>query len=412
MTAHRLPLAGRGARALALAALVTLPRAARGARALALAALVTLAAPGAGPARAASSLRFFGNGVGDIDRVKIRIDDPATALPGPPADAGATDFTLEFWLRAGPGDNPAPAVACGTGVGWIEGNIIVDRDRYDQDRKFGISLGAGRVAFGVSGDGTGDLTICGTTVVTDGAWHHVAVDRRRSDGRMRVFVDGALDAIGDGPDGDVSYPDDGVPGPYCGGPCTGSDPFLVLAAEKHDAGPAYPSFRGWLDELRLSGTLRYEAPFAPPAAPFADDPATLALYHFDEGAGDTLRDAATAPGGPSPGVLRYGGSPAGPVWDADRFAGGAGAGPAVMRTDGLRAVPDPARTGVRFVGVGPGTRALEVCDAAGRRVAVLDAVAGAWSWDLRDAGSRPVAAGVYIVRARPAGAVGRVRVVR
>jgi hypothetical protein len=27
-----------------------------------------------------SSLRFYGNGVGDIDRVKIRIDDPAPAL--------------------------------------------------------------------------------------------------------------------------------------------------------------------------------------------------------------------------------------------------------------------------------------------------------------------------------------------
>ncbi len=29
----------------------------------------------------ASSLRFYGNGVNDIDRVKIRIDDPATTLP-------------------------------------------------------------------------------------------------------------------------------------------------------------------------------------------------------------------------------------------------------------------------------------------------------------------------------------------
>ncbi len=28
---------------------------------------------------AATSLRFFGNGVNDIDRVKIRIDEPATA---------------------------------------------------------------------------------------------------------------------------------------------------------------------------------------------------------------------------------------------------------------------------------------------------------------------------------------------
>ena len=46
---------------------------------------------------AGHSLRFFGAGAGDVDRVKIRIDDPATALPGPPADIGAGDYTLEFW---------------------------------------------------------------------------------------------------------------------------------------------------------------------------------------------------------------------------------------------------------------------------------------------------------------------------
>jgi hypothetical protein len=65
---------------------------------LALAALGVLAPAVAGAAGA--SLRFHGHGVGDIDRVKIRIDDPATGLPGPPADVGATDFTLEFWMKA------------------------------------------------------------------------------------------------------------------------------------------------------------------------------------------------------------------------------------------------------------------------------------------------------------------------
>ena len=45
------------------------------------------------------SLRFFGNGSNDIDRVKIPIDDPATALPGPPIDVGAADFTIEWWMK-------------------------------------------------------------------------------------------------------------------------------------------------------------------------------------------------------------------------------------------------------------------------------------------------------------------------
>ena len=36
-----------------------------------------------------------------------------------------------------------------------------------------------------------------------------------------------------------------------------SDPFLVIGAEKHDAGSLYPSYRGWIDEVRLSTVRRY-----------------------------------------------------------------------------------------------------------------------------------------------------------
>lgn len=263
------------------------------------------------------SLRFFGNGVDDVDRVKIRVDDPGSALPGPPADVGASDFTIEFWMRGFASENGSAAVAGGANIDWIFGNILLDRDRYNQDRKFGLSIAGGRVAFGVSGDGTGDHTIVGGTNVLDGAWHHVAVQRRRSDGRLELFVDGGLDAFASGalgPDGDVSYPDDGVPGNFCGGPCTNSDPFLVLGAEKHDAGPSFPSFAGWLDELRISTVLRYAGTFTPPTTPFATDAATAALYPLDEGAGSTAHDTSGATGGPSHGELRFGGSPSGPRW--------------------------------------------------------------------------------------------------
>lgn len=269
------------------------------------------------------SLRFFGSGYGDIDRVKIRVDDPSHSLPGPPVDVGATDFTIEFWLNGLAADNSAAPVSCSFNIAWIYGNIVIDRDRYNQDRKFGLSIAGGRVVFGVSGDGTGDRTICGTRNVLDGAWHHIAVQRRRADGWLWLHVDGALEAQADGPNGDVSYPDDGLPGSYCGGPCVASDPFLVIAAEKHDAGPSYPSFRGLLDELRLSRSLRYGAlPFAPATVPFATDGDTVGLYHFDEGAGLLAGDSSGTVGGPSHGTLHVGGSPAGPAWSTQTpFAG-------------------------------------------------------------------------------------------
>ncbi|MEO8601338.1 MAG: choice-of-anchor B family protein [bacterium] len=255
------------------------------------------------PLVAGSSLRFNGNGSGDIDRVKIGLDAPSR-----PVDVGG-DFTLELWLKSAAGN--ASGTCTSGGDGWMNGNVLVDRDVVGagDNGDYGLSLfgSGGRLAFGVAVGGSGQ-TICGATNVANGAWHHVAVTRRASDGVMRLYVDGQLDANGSGPTGDLSYRDgrsSGVPS---------SDPFLVLGAEKRDTGAA---FHGWLDELRVSSVVRYSGPFAAPSAPFASDFATAALYHFDEGNGNTLVDSSTAVGGPSNGTRRLGGAPAGPLWSTD-----------------------------------------------------------------------------------------------
>ena len=213
-------------------------------------------------------------------------------------------------MRALPGENPAGGDGCDTNDGWITGNIVFDRDVYDagDHGDFGVSLKAGRVAFG-AGVGSSGNTVCGVTDVADGAWHHVAVTRRASDGLLRVYVDGVLDAEGPGSPGNASYRD-GRTTAY-----PGSDPFLVIGAEKHDAGSAYPSYSGWIDEVRLSTVLRYTGSgFTRPSGPFAPDASTAALYHLDEGAGDLVGDAS---GGNSHGTRMYGGSPAGPEWSSE-----------------------------------------------------------------------------------------------
>ncbi len=257
------------------------------------------------------SLRFYGHGVNDIDRVKIQIDAPAV-----PADIGAGDFTVEFWLKANPGEN-AGVATCDVNDGWITGNIVLDRDIWGSGDygDYGIALSGGRVAFGVNHFVNGGNSICGATNVADGVWHHIAVTRRASDGALRIYVDGQLDGQGAGPSGNLSYRD----GRSTAYP---NDPFLVVAAEKHDAGSEYPSFSGWLDELRLSDVVRYTANFVRPSAPFSADSNTMALYHFDEGpAGPctgTVLDSSGADGGPSNGQCRHGGSALlGPVYSAD-----------------------------------------------------------------------------------------------
>ncbi len=335
----------------------------------------------------AGSLRFFGTGSGDIDRVKIRIDPP-----GPPADVGGTDFTIEFWLKAAPGSNPAGAISCGANINWINGNIVFDRDRYDQNRAFGISLGAGRVAFGART--SSDRTICGTKDLRDGAWHHVAVQRQRSNGALSIYVDGVLEATGVTPNNeDISYPDNAVPTSNCGfdgnQPCTESDPFIVLGAEKHDAGAAYPSFNGWLDELRISRTLRYAAAFTPPQSPFTADAQTAALYHFDEGNGTALLDFAT--GGASPGVLRVGGNPSGPQWSADTPFGASPAAGTIQLGAATYTVAENAPSvslGVTRVGGSAGAVTIDAATAAGTATADVDYVttfATPLSWNDNDA---------------------------
>jgi hypothetical protein len=256
-----------------------------------------------------TSLRFFGNGVAapDLDRVKVRIDAPAR-----PADIGATDFTIELWMKASAAENTSGPCSSG-GDAWINGNILMDRDVFGGGDygDYGVALYGGRIAFGAATPNGSD-TICSTASVANSVWHHVALTRRFSDGQMRIFVDGQIQAaVGSGPSGNASYRD-GRATSY-----PNSDPFIVFGAEKHDAGAAYPSYSGWLDEVRLSTAIRYTASFTPPTQPFATDASTAALYHFDEGSGTTVNDSSGAPGGPSNGVLNFGGTPAGPLWSTD-----------------------------------------------------------------------------------------------
>ncbi len=255
------------------------------------------------PTGANRALRFYGNGTNQIDRVKIRIDAPAR-----PADIGVTDFTIEFWLKASLTDNANGHICANANDDWINGHVIIDRDIFGSgdNGDFGISLASGRIAFGVS-VGNGGTTLCGTSTVADGQWHHIAAQRRASDGRLWLYVDGALQAERDGADGDASYRD-GRTTSY-----PNSDPYLVFGAEKHDAGKAYPSYSGLLDEVRLSNTLRYAADFTRPSAAFAPDANTVALYHFDEASGTAITDSSGASGGPSNGLMNVGGNPQGPM---------------------------------------------------------------------------------------------------
>jgi len=250
------------------------------------------------------SLRFYGNGPTDIDRVKISIDNPHR-----PVDV-SHDFTIEFWMRALPNENTATTCA---GNQWYFGNIIIDRDIFGEGDygDYGIALGNRRIMVGVEVGNNGTTGVCGNTIVDDGNWHHIAVTRNATNGAVRLFVDGQLDASNNSSPntGNISYRDNRTTS------YPNSDPFLVLGAEKHDYHNSL-YYSGWLDELRISNIIRYTGNFTPPSAPFSTDANTMGLYHFNEGTGTTLTDVSGASGGPSNGVLMVGGNPPGPAWSS------------------------------------------------------------------------------------------------
>ena len=249
-------------------------------------------------------LRFYGTGVDQQDRVRIRIDDDA---PGPdastPMDVGRGSFTIEFWMRGELAENDTPSAGGDRQFDdfrWIDGNIIIDRDIWGgSPRDFGVSIAGGFLRFGV-GSGSSDAsatTIEGNTNVLDGAWHHVAAVRDVDTGVLSIVVDGVVDYSSrpGSSFSDLSYPDDGVPSQL-----TPWGHWFFIAAEKHDAGPAFPSFSGYFDELRVwSVALTAEA--LGEMAPQVIDPASSGLvgyYRFEEGRGAEVLDSSTA-GSPS-----------------------------------------------------------------------------------------------------------------
>lgn len=259
------------------------------------------------------ALRFYGNGTGNIDRVRIAldVDSESTAV-----DVGAGDFTIEMRLRCSYADNTS-----GPGIGDARNsNIFADRDIWGHERGWvaGVTRLSGPdrlvACLGCSG-GLNEVweTIYGSSDVGDDAWHHVAITWQQSTRTLRLWVDGAQeggDLVLSTGVTDLSYPDGYDPG------LGQNNPYLVLGAEKHDAGSEFPSYNGLLDELRVSDTRRYTTSFSPPTTPFTPDANAVGLYHFDDGNNIVLTDWATVAGAPTDGELLVGGTPEGPEWVA------------------------------------------------------------------------------------------------
>lgn len=153
------------------------------------------------------TLRFNGQPGDDQqnNRVFFNLLDPDQPDAKTNLNVGSEDFTVEWWLKANREENKSNRAVCGKNKDWIYGNILIDMGHTNIPGGYGVSLFDGRVAFGVTGPDGNSLTICSVSQVTDMSWHHIAVQRRVSDGKLWLTIDGKLEASGNGSPGDISY---------------------------------------------------------------------------------------------------------------------------------------------------------------------------------------------------------------
>jgi len=112
---------------------------------------------------------------------------------------------------------------------------------------------------------------CSGVTANLNAWHHIAVTRDASN-TARIFIDGLLrSTITNTP------------------ASTGSSGTFGIG-DAADAATEY--FPGRLDEVRISNIVRYSATFTPQTSDFVTDSNTIALYHLNEGIGQTLADSS------------------------------------------------------------------------------------------------------------------------
>jgi len=201
--------------------------------------------------------------------------DGVTAQALFPASVPAlgSTFTVECffrWIGARTGDGP------GGGFG-----ALVVRQEFGMQEWGLIMVGDPNAANGgmVEGSITYDGNHNNAVYVTDdfrvtrNEWHHIALVGTGTE--LRLYVDGSLH-----------------------GSKAQTGPAAAVPTVQPSAGSLknpYEFFNGELDEFRISKRARYTTPtFTLPVSAFTVDTDTLALWHFDEGSGNTAKDATSA----------------------------------------------------------------------------------------------------------------------
>jgi hypothetical protein len=190
---------------------------------------------------------------------------PALAAYNPPGD-----FTIEGWVYP-------------TALGGYQTVAAHWDTRANSTASYALQYDpSGAIFLDTSSTGSDEVLAMGTASVVVNKWNHVAATFSSSTKTVSLFKDGAAA-------GSTVVAFDHV-APISGVPFT----LGVLAMSPADVGVRDPqSVIGYVDEVRLSGNVRYTGAFTP-SDTLTPDASTLALFHMDETTGTTVADSSPA----------------------------------------------------------------------------------------------------------------------
>jgi len=118
------------------------------------------------------------------------------------------------------------------------------------------------------------VSFCGLTggITNDGGFHHIAIVYSVENDHLKIFVDGILKNEGT--------------------PAAQAKSLIISSIGRFWNSSTY-SYKGLLDEVRISNVARYTSNFTPQTTPFEPDEHTKLLLHFDEN-GDDPRNTGKA----------------------------------------------------------------------------------------------------------------------
>jgi hypothetical protein len=207
--------------------------------------------------------------------------DDFTTLPNGIVQGITSNFTIEAWVWWKGGDPWQRIVDIGNGTDSyvylaVNGNPSASTP---PDNK---------VVFGLKIPGHPERQVIGVPIATN-TWTHIAVTVDYSDPAdpvARLYINGAFIAVN-------GIRDIATLTPYHLSDL-GATTQNWLGRSQYFAPPENDAyFNGVIDEVRISNIVRYPAPGPfTPASTFTTDANTVALFHFDEGVGQTTNDAS------------------------------------------------------------------------------------------------------------------------